>query len=114
MVKPAAKAVFDPIRTLAFGGISGSYASVGSALEYPARLVKISNNTEGDLYFTTDTDEDQIFVAAGSFALYDFQSNMNPNKDDSFVIPAGAQFSVKQITAPTSGSVYIEVVRAGA
>lgn len=114
MGKPATKVVWDPIRTLAFGSISGSYASVGSALSYPAVMVKISNNTEGDMYFTTDTDEDQIFIASGSFALYDLQANMNPKKDDQFVLPVGTQFSVKQITSPTSGSVYIEVLRAQA
>lgn len=105
----ASRAYFEAIKTLAFGGISGAYASVGSASENPIRAFKISNNTMGDLYFTTDTDEDQMFVAAGSFTLYDLQSNRS-NFDDKCVLPAGTQFSVKQITAPTSGAVYVEII----
>ena len=105
----AARAFFEPIRTLGFAGISGAYASVGSASTREIRVFKIANNTAGDLYFTTDTGEDQMFLASGSFVLYDVQANIGP-KDDKFVFPVGTQFSVKQITAPTSGSVYIEFI----
>jgi len=101
---------FEPIKTLAFGGISGSYASVGSATTHPIRAFKISNNTQGNLYFTTNTSQDEMFVAAGSFVLYDLQSNINPNQDDKFVLKVGTQFSCKQISAPVSGAVYIECI----
>ena len=105
-----ARAFFDEIRTLGFAGISGAYASVGSTLAYPARGFCITNNTEGDMFFTDDTTKNKIFVAAGSFKLWDIQSNINPQFDDKYVLPVGTQFSVKQITAPVSGDVYIEVI----
>jgi homogentisate 1,2-dioxygenase len=105
----AARAFFEPIKTLAFGGISGAYASVGSPSDHEIRVFKISNNTQGDMYFTTDVNEDQIFLSAGAFTLYDVQANIGP-PDDKFVLPKGTQFSVKQITAPTSGDVYIEII----
>ena len=105
-----ARAFFDEIRTLAFGGISGSYASVGSPLEYPARGVCISNNTAGDMMFTDDLTKDKLFVKAGGFKLWDIQANINPQFDDKYVLPIGTQFSVKQLSAPTSGAVYIEVL----
>jgi hypothetical protein len=101
---------FDQIRTLDFSGISGTYAVVGSALTKPARMICFTNKTEGDMYFTDDTTKDKIFVAAGSYKLWDFQSNMNAQKDDSFVISKQTQFYVKQIEAPVSGSVYIEII----
>jgi len=104
-----ARAFFESIKTLGFAGISGSYASVGAATTHEIRAFCISNNTEGDLYFTTNTNQDEMFLAAGSFRLYDVQSNIN-ERDDKFVLPAGTQFSVKQITAPVSGSVYIECI----
>lgn len=105
-----AKVAFEAIKTLAFGGISGAYASVGSPTEKQVRAFCISNNTAGDLYFTTDTSQDEMFLAAGSFRLYDLQSNINPQFDDKFVLPVGTQFSVKQITAPMSGDVYVECI----
>jgi hypothetical protein len=104
------RAHFDEIRTLAFGGISGAYASVGGPLEFVGRGVCFTNSTQGDVYFTDDVTTDKIFVAAGSFKLWDIQSNMNAQFDDRYVLSIGTQFSVKQITAPVSGSVYIEII----
>jgi len=105
-----ARVFFEPIKTLAFGGISGSYASVGAPTTNQVRAFKISNNTQGHLLFTTNTAQDEMFVPAGSFTLYDLQSNINPKHDDKFVLKVGTQFSCKQVTAPTSGAVYIECI----
>ena len=106
----SSRALFEAIKTLGFAGISGAYASVGSPTEFPIRAFCISNNTAGDLYFTTNVLQDEMFLAAGSFRLYDLQSNINPQFDDKFVLPIGTQFSVKQITAPVDGSVYVECI----
>ena len=106
----SSRAFFESIKTLAFGGISAAYAAVGSATTNPIRVFCISNNTAGDMYFTTNLSQDEMFLAAGSFRLYDIQSNINPQFDDKFVFPVGTQFYVKQITAPVSGDVYVECI----
>lgn len=105
-----ARAFFEPLRSLAFGGISGSYAAVGAPLEHQVRVVCITNNTQGDLIFSTDNTlvAGELFVARGSYKLYDIQANINPQFDDKYVLAIGTQFYVKQVTAPTSGDVYIE------
>ena len=105
-----ARAYIDEIRSLAFGSISGTYASVGAVFAFPVRLICITNGTAGDMMFTDDTTKDKIFVKAGSFKLFDIQSNINPQFDDKYVLPVGTQISVKQVTAPVSGSVYVECV----
>lgn len=105
-----ARAFFDEIRTLGFAGISASYASVGTPLTEPARGVCFTNTTQGYMYFTDDVTKNKIIVAPGSFKLWDIQANINPQFDDKYVLPIGTQFSVKQITAPVSGDVYIEVL----
>ena len=105
-----ARAFFDEIRTLAFGGISGSYADVGTAFTKQVRGICFTNNTEGDMMFTDDVTKDKIFVPAQSFKLWDIQSNINPQFDDKFLLPVGTQISVKQIGAPVSGAVYIECI----
>lgn len=105
-----ARAHFEPLRTLAFGGISGTYAPVGDPLANQVRAFCITNNTQGDLIFSLDNTvvEGNMFIAKGSYKLYDVQSNMNAKKDDKYVLAEGDQFYVKQVTAPTSGDVYIE------
>jgi hypothetical protein len=110
----AKKVYFDTLRTVAFGGISGTYAVVGSPLTVEARIICFTNKTQGDMIFSTDSTNatGQIFVPAGTFKLYDLTANLIPGKDDSFVVAQGTQFYVKQSTAPTSGAVYIEIVYA--
>ncbi len=107
-----ARAFFDEMRVLAFGGISAAYADVGTASTKEIRGFSISNNTQGDMIFSDDTGaaNGKWFVKSGSFKLWDVQSNMNPNRDDKFPLPVGTQFSVKQLTAPVSGAVYIEIL----
>lgn len=103
---------FEPMRTLAFGGISGTYAAVGDPLDNPCRVFCITNNTQGDMIFAVDNTvaAGHMFVAAGSYKLYDLQSNMNVQFDDKYVLPIGTQFYVKQDTAPVDGDVWIEVL----
>jgi|SRR6185295_7956110 len=105
-----ARAFFDSMRTLSSAGISGTYAPVGDPLEHPVRAFCITNNTQGDLIFSLDNTDaaGNMFVANGSYKLYDVQSNINPQFDDKFVLAVGEQFYVKQVTAPVSGDVYIE------
>ena len=105
-----ARAELDELRSLGFAGISAAYAVVGGPLAYLGRIITITNNTEGDMLLTTDVTRDEIFIAAGSFKLYDIQSNMNSNSDDRYVLPIGLQFYCKQLTAPVSGSVYLEII----
>ncbi len=106
----ASRVFFESIKSLAFGGISVSYAPVGAPTTHQVRAFCISNNTEGDLLFTTNLSQDEMFLPAGAFRLYDLQSNINPQFDDKFVLAVGTQFSVKQVTAPASGDVYIECI----
>jgi hypothetical protein len=110
----AKKVYFDTLRSLAFGSISGTYAAVGSALAVNGRIICFTNKTQGDMIFSTDSTNasGQILVPAGSFKLYDLTANLVPGKDDSFVLAAGTQFYVKQVAAPVSGSVYIEIIYA--
>ena len=108
----AYRAYFDTLRSLAFGGISGTYAPVGTAFTVNPRIICFTNLTNGDLILSDDSANSagKLILPAGGFKLFDIQSNMNPNTDDGFLLGIGTQIYVKQSTAPTSGSVYIEIV----
>ena len=53
-------AQFDDLRSLAFGSISGTYASVGSATTVQARGIRLINNTQGDMFMTNDITRDKL------------------------------------------------------
>jgi hypothetical protein len=107
-----ARAFFEPLRSIAFGGISGAYAAVGTPTSNMIRQFCISNNTQGDMILSVDNTvaAGQMFVAAGGFLLIDVMSNMNPRTDDKFLLPIGTQFYIKQVTAPVAGNVYIQTL----
>lgn len=106
------QAELEPLRSLAFGSISGTYAVVGTPFDFPSRIICFTNGTEGDMLFSRDGSTDELFVAAGSFKLFDLSTNHRPTNQDDFVFEVGTQWYVKQLEAPVSGSVYIETVHA--
>lgn len=104
------KVLFEPIREKGFAAITPAFTTIGTPTTHPVRIVKIQNNTDGDMYLTLDSTEDQIFVANGSFSLYDFTTNKLSKIDIQFGLPVGSQFYIRSKTVPTLGDVYIECV----
>ena len=102
------KALVDPIRELAFGGISGTFAVIGTPLTVHARVIRFANSTNADIYISFDGINNNIRLAASSFILFDFATNRI--QDDGLFVSIGTQFWAKQVSAPSSGTVWIEVV----
>ena len=97
----------DTIRTVAFGGISGTYAAVGGVLTQPVRLITFVNATDGDMFFSDNGVNNKLFLPAGTFKLLDITTNRFA-LDSIWAFPINTQFYVKQSTAPSKGAVYIE------
>jgi hypothetical protein len=97
----------DPIRNLAFGSISGTFAAVGTPLTQPVRLITFVNATDGDMFFSDDGISDKLFLPAGSFKLFDITTN-RLTIDTIWAFAVNTQFYVRQSTVPSKGSVYIE------
>lgn len=97
---------FDGLRSLAFGSISGTYAALGTPTSHLMRILKIVNNTNGDLTISFDGTTDNDFVPANSFVLYDFETNAYSQYD--FFLVLNTQIYVKG--SPSSGSVYATMV----
>lgn len=103
-------ALFDTLRSIAFGAISGTFAAVGSAFTHPVRILKFSNDTDQDLFVSLDGVHNQDYVPAGGFSLYDMTTNHDV--EDMFRVPEGTQVYVAQTadTSPTSGNFYITCI----
>jgi hypothetical protein len=103
---------FEDLRSLAFGGISGTYAAVGLPFANPIRLLKISNFTDANLLISFNGIDNKDVVAANGFCLYDYCSN-RAEQAGYLDQPAGKRLYVKQESgAATSGSVYVTVIYA--
>ena len=105
------RATFDAVREVAFGSIGAAYAAVGTALTDHARIIRLVNQTDAQVYISTDGSTDHIRMAANSFFILDFSANKV--RDDGLFLPVGTIFYAKrQSGAPTSGSLWIEVIAA--
>jgi hypothetical protein len=98
---------FDVLRSITFNNISGTYAKVGAALAEPIRLVCFTNASDGDMFISDDGVNNKLFLAAGSFKLFDLATNHHA-MENLWSLPVGTQFWVKQSSVPTKGAVYIE------
>jgi hypothetical protein len=104
------RAAFEPLREIAHGSITANYQAVGNAITDHARLVRFVNTMNTEMYISMDGSTNHIRLAAGSFFIIDFSSNKV--RDDGLFLPVGTIFYVKEVTAPSSGNLWIEVLYA--
>ena len=98
----------EPIRSLAFGSISGTYMGIGAALSNPGRQFIISNFTDVELFFSFDGVDDHIVLAANTSFVNDISSNQTFNQG--WFLAEGTRIYVKDTgSAASSGNVYISI-----
>ncbi len=98
----------EPVRTIASGSISGSYAGIGTPFVNPIRWFMIQNFTDAAMMISWDGVNDHFPINANSYVIMDVASNKSVN-GGVFMIAAGTRFYVKQLAAPSTGSVYLSV-----
>jgi|SRR5690606_29182481 len=96
----------EPLRSLAFGSISATYAAIGTAMAHPIINYRIQNYTDQPLLISYDGQTDHDIVGTGGFVLFDASSNKG--KGDVLALPQSTVIYAKQASvAPGSGSVYV-------
>lgn len=105
------RVVFDSIRELAFGSITGTYAALGMPTSDSVRVITFQNQTNQQIYISFDGVNDHLRLAANSFKLFDLSSNKV--RDDGLFLASGIQLYVKYVsTLGASGNVWAEVMSA--
>src|SRR5574340_251632 len=102
---------YDTLRTLAFGGISGTYAIVGTVFSRPVRVIKIANTTDRTIVVSTDGATDMDILPTNTLTLYDLSTNKI--RDEGAFFAQGKAIYVKRPAAeanPTVGAVYVTVI----
>jgi len=106
------RARYEPLRSIAFGGISAIYAGVGTPFSNPVRILKVTNLTNEDILVSLNGIDDHDVVAANGFFLYDYSSNRS-NAGGLLEQPQGDRIYVKAESGlPTGGNLYVTVVYA--
>ena len=103
----AIRCIPETVRTLAAGSVAAGYTAVGSAFNNPIRILIIQNLTDQSVMFSFDGTNDHLPLLANGYVVLDVSSNKN--QTDGFFFAVGTTIYVKQIGAPSSGSVYVSV-----
>ena len=99
------KVKLEELRSLAFGSIGAAYMGVGTAIDNPARMLLIQNFTDEDMMLSFDGITDHLPIKTETSIILDVSANKTI--DSGFFFEKGTRLYVKQISAPSSGSVYL-------
>lgn len=108
MATLATRLLFEPVRSLAYTSITGSYVAIGTPLLHPARQIFIQNDTDVTLMFSLDGVNNHFPLPTYGFILLDITSNKTT--DSGFYIAQGTQFYVKEVGTPSLGTVYVSAM----
>lgn len=100
---------FDPVREVAFGSVTANYTALGTALNDYGRIITIVNSTDAEIYISIDGVTNHLRLPGNSFKLIDLTTNRIGQEE--FFLANRTQFFVKRVSgAPTTGSVWIEII----
>ena|ERR1700685_870883 len=100
---------YEPLRSLAFGDISGTYAAVGDPFGNAVRMIMIDNLTDANITISFDGINDHLIIASSSGRVLDYATN-RVGPVDQLEQSEGTIVYVKG--DPSVGSIYVSVVYA--
>jgi hypothetical protein len=84
---------WDAVREIAAASLTTSFQNLGGVFLRDSFRIWVTNNTNGDLYFTTDGSTNMLKVPAFSGRAYD-------NKTNDMFLRSSTQMQVKWVVAP--------------
>jgi len=89
--------------------LTGSYQNLGTALSNPAYHIDIFNDSDVDVYISTDASTNEMRIPAG----FTFPAPSKGEVKGNNVLAKGAQLSIKQVTAAGTGNIIVNVLTTG-
>ncbi len=105
-------AVFETLRSTAFGDITASYVGVGVSFANPVRLFTLVNDTDVNLLVSFNGIDPHMISPAETARVIDVSSNRS-DQAGMLETSAGTRVYIKREGgAPSSGSFYVEAMYA--
>lgn len=106
----AVRVLPEPVRTLANGDVSSSYAAIGTPFANPIHYFMIQNLMDQPVMISWDGINDHFPLEVNGYIIMDVSSNRT-STGGSFMIAQGTTFYAKNLTvsSPTTGSIYLSV-----
>lgn len=88
----------EPVKYLAFGGITVAYAAVGTPTANPARILLLQNLTEQPLWWSFNGIDDHFPMPSHGYFVLDIASNKTLSQG--FFLAEGQQLYVRAFSVP--------------
>lgn len=99
----------EPVRTVAFGSISGTYTAIGSAFANPVHWFMVQNLTDVAIMISWDGIHDHFPLPVNGYVIMDVTANKTLT-GGAFYVAQGTTFYVRQLSGgPTLGGVYLSI-----
>lgn len=104
---------YEILRSLDWTLVTANYVAVGTPLQHPARILKLSNATDADMLISFNGVDDHDFVGGNSYFLYDYGTNRSGTGNE-LEQQMGDRVYVKSAdgTLPSTGSIYLTLIYA--
>jgi hypothetical protein len=98
----------EPIRSVDFGSITGSYIGLGAPFQNPIHWFMVQNFSNSAVMISWDGINDHFPLPVQGYVIMDVGSNKTLT-GGSFMVAQGTRFYVRDLTGvpPTLGSVYL-------
>ncbi len=103
------KAIYEPIREVAFGGIGATYAAIGTPLTDNARTISITNTTDEEVYISFDGTTNHLRLPVNFSIVRDITTN-KVTISGYFIAKRTTIFQKRVSDAPTSGNLWIDIL----
>ena len=104
-------ATIDTLRVLGEASIGAAYVKIGTPALNPIHILCITNTTDADMLISDDGINAKLIIPHSSFKLIDVSANRDGySPANPLMFIQGTQYWVKQVTAPSTGSVYVEMI----
>ena len=96
----------EPVRSLAFGSISGAYMGIGTPLTNPSRQLLLQNFTDQILMFSLNGINDHFPIYILASIILDVTANKS--QSGGWWVAEGTRIYVRDLgSAPSVGNVYV-------
>ena len=93
--------------------LTGAFQNFGSALSNPAYYAYITNDSDVDVYLTTDGSTNELRIVSGTSVPLTFFSRHNTLVKGSAIFSKGLQIQIKQVTGVGTGFISANILTTG-
>lgn len=98
------------LREFNAASLTGAYQAIGAVLNSPGYHMTITNNSDVDVYISTDGVTNDIRIPEGTSIVFRSQTTWNGTPNAVYILQKNKSLYIKQVTAAGTGSIVANIL----